>query len=167
MPRLIKSPLRLARLTPPAFGFPLDSFTLTLTLTHESTGEEALPSPHSPHSLAHSRSRSLTLSRTHSLTHSLTYSLAHSLTHSPTHSLTHQARTLPRTRPLAHSPTHSLTPRLNHSRSECLPAGCAADFTSQKVFMKSFCESQFLHKSVNLSSIIANIKDKLTNLCGN
>ena len=32
---------------------------------------------------------------------------------------------------------------------------------------KSFCKSQFPHKSVNLSFIIADINDKLTNLCGN
>ena len=33
--------------------------------------------------------------------------------------------------------------------------------------IKSFRESQFPHKSVNLSSIITNIQNKLTDLCGN
>ena len=40
-------------------------------------------------------------------------------------------------------------------------------FISHKVFLKSFCRSQFPHKSVNLSFIITNIKNKLTDLCGN
>ena len=39
--------------------------------------------------------------------------------------------------------------------------------TSQKVFMKSFCKSQFPHNSVNLSLIITNIKNNLTDWCGN
>ena len=38
---------------------------------------------------------------------------------------------------------------------------------SLKVFIKSFCKSQFPHKSVNLSFIITDLKDKLTSLCGN
>ena len=37
-------------------------------------------------------------------------------------------------------------------------------FISQKVFIKSFGKSQFLHKSVNLFFTLAIIKDKLTNL---
>ena len=37
---------------------------------------------------------------------------------------------------------------------------------SQKVFIKSFCNSRFPHKSVNLSFIITNIKNKLTDVCG-
>ena len=50
-------------------------------------------------------------------------------------------------------------------------AGChhhaeALDF-SPKVFIKSFCKSQFLHKFVNLSLIITGTENKLTNLCGN
>jgi len=40
-------------------------------------------------------------------------------------------------------------------------------FISQKVFIKSFCESQFPHKSVNVSFIITDIKNELTDLCGN
>ena len=40
-------------------------------------------------------------------------------------------------------------------------------FISQKVFQKSFCKSQFPHKSVNLSFIITDTKNKLTNLYGN
>jgi len=35
---------------------------------------------------------------------------------------------------------------------------------SHKVFLKSFCKSQFPHKSVNLSFTITNIKDMLTEL---
>jgi hypothetical protein len=42
-----------------------------------------------------------------------------------------------------------------------------ADIISPKVFITSFCKSQFLHKSVNLSFIITYIKSKLTDLCGN
>ena len=38
---------------------------------------------------------------------------------------------------------------------------------SHKVFTKSFCESQFPHKSVNLSFGIAHIKNKLTDLYEN
>ena len=38
---------------------------------------------------------------------------------------------------------------------------------SHKVFIKSFCKSQSSHKSVNLSFIVTNIKNELTNLCGN
>ena len=41
------------------------------------------------------------------------------------------------------------------------------DFISQKVFIRSFCKSQFPHKSVHLSLITTNTKNKLTNLCGN
>ena len=36
-----------------------------------------------------------------------------------------------------------------------------------KVFIKSFCKSQFPHKSVDLSFILVIIQDKLTSLCGN
>jgi len=38
---------------------------------------------------------------------------------------------------------------------------------SQKVFIKMFCKSQFLHKSVKLFFMLVNIKDKLKDLCGN
>ena len=37
---------------------------------------------------------------------------------------------------------------------------------SHKVVWKSFCISHLPHKSVNLSSTITNIKNKLTDLCG-
>ena len=40
-------------------------------------------------------------------------------------------------------------------------------FISLKVFLKSFYRCQLPHKSVNLSSIIAKIKGRLTNLFGN
>ena len=43
----------------------------------------------------------------------------------------------------------------------------AHKFISPKVFTKSLCKSQFPQKSVNLFFIITNIKNKLTNLCGN
>ena len=38
---------------------------------------------------------------------------------------------------------------------------------SQKVFIQSFCKSQFPDQSVNLSFVVTNIKNKLTDLCGN
>ena len=38
---------------------------------------------------------------------------------------------------------------------------------SQKEFIKAFCKSGSPHKSVNLSFIVTNIKNKLTDLCGN
>ena len=37
---------------------------------------------------------------------------------------------------------------------------------TQKEFIKSFCKSQFPHKSVNLFHILVIMKDKLTNLWG-
>jgi hypothetical protein len=37
---------------------------------------------------------------------------------------------------------------------------------SQKVFIISFCKSQFPNKSVKLSLIIANIKNRLTDVGG-
>jgi len=42
-----------------------------------------------------------------------------------------------------------------------------AAFISQKLFLESLCKSQFPHKSVNLSFILVNIKNKLTDLRGN
>ena len=39
-------------------------------------------------------------------------------------------------------------------------------FISYKVFIKSFCESKFPHKSVILFFVITYIKNKLTDLCG-
>ena len=38
---------------------------------------------------------------------------------------------------------------------------------SQKVFMKSFCRSQFWHKSVNSFYISVALNGKLMDLCGN
>ena len=40
-------------------------------------------------------------------------------------------------------------------------------FISQKVFVKSFCKSQFPHKFVNLFFTSAKVKDKLTHLSRN
>ena len=48
-----------------------------------------------------------------------------------------------------------------------IPSALGPALISQKVFIKSFCKSQFPHKSVNLFFILVIIKDKLTNLCGN
>ena len=39
--------------------------------------------------------------------------------------------------------------------------------TSQKVFIKLFCKSEFTHKSVNSFFILVMIKNNLTDLCGN
>ena len=49
------------------------------------------------------------------------------------------------------------------------PGTCVQQYylISHKVFIKSFCKSQFPQRYVNLSFIIANIKNKLKNLCGN
>ena len=41
------------------------------------------------------------------------------------------------------------------------------DFISQTAFRKSFCKSQFPHKSVNLFFIVTDMKNKLTDFCGN
>ena len=38
------------------------------------------------------------------------------------------------------------------------------DVISQKVFVKSFCKSRLPYKSVNLSLVITNIKNNLTDL---
>jgi len=40
-------------------------------------------------------------------------------------------------------------------------------FVLQKVFIQSFCKGQFPHKFVNLSFIITNMENKLTDLWGN
>ena len=52
-------------------------------------------------------------------------------------------------------------------RSAGLSLFNATVIISQKVFIKSFGKSQFPHKSANVSFIITNIKNKLTDLCGN
>ena len=44
--------------------------------------------------------------------------------------------------------------------------GVASDLISHKVFLKSFCKSQFPHKSVNLFFILVIMKDELTDLWG-
>ena len=41
------------------------------------------------------------------------------------------------------------------------------DLISQKVIVESFCQRPFPHKSVNLSFIINNVENPLTNLCRN
>ena len=41
-----------------------------------------------------------------------------------------------------------------------------SDIMSQKVFMQSFCKSQFPYKSVILFFILGMIKVEMTNLCG-
>ena len=40
------------------------------------------------------------------------------------------------------------------------------DLISQKVLIKPSCKSQFPHRSVNLSIIVTNMKNKLSDLCG-
>ena len=52
-------------------------------------------------------------------------------------------------------------------RTRRLPQVPMSHFISQKVSIKSFCKSQFLHKSVNVCFILVMINDKLTDLCGN
>ena len=47
------------------------------------------------------------------------------------------------------------------------PMEWSTSLISPKLFMTSFCKSQFPHKSVNLFPIITNTKNKLTDLCGN
>ena len=66
-----------------------------------------------------------------------------------------------------------------HPRGACHSSPCRAPWAgtlsqvnprniiSQKVFTKSFCKGQFPHKSVNLTFIITNIKNKSTDLSGN
>ena len=49
----------------------------------------------------------------------------------------------------------------------CGPTGIIGTYlVSHNIFFKSFCRSQLLHKSVNLSFIITNIKNRLTDLWG-
>ena len=43
----------------------------------------------------------------------------------------------------------------------------ASSLISHKAFLKSRCRSQLLHKSDNVSSTITNIKNSLTDMCGN
>ena len=45
--------------------------------------------------------------------------------------------------------------------------GWTRNIFSHKVFTNSFCKSQFPQKSVNVSFVIADIKNELTDLCGN
>ena len=52
--------------------------------------------------------------------------------------------------------------------AEYLKVACSkCRFVSHKVFIESFCESGFPHKSVNLFCILVIIKDKLTDVCRN
>ena len=48
-----------------------------------------------------------------------------------------------------------------------IPVTAHRYFISPKVFLKSFCRSQLPSKSVNLSFTINDMKNKLTDLCGN
>jgi len=47
------------------------------------------------------------------------------------------------------------------------PRSSATGFLLRQVFIKSFRKSQFPHRFDNLSFLIAEMKNKLTNLCGN
>ena len=61
------------------------------------------------------------------------------------------------------------TPHTLHPKSHTLhPTSYTrvSDLISRKVFMQSFCKSQFPHKSGNLSFTITDT-NKLTDLCGN
>ena len=42
-----------------------------------------------------------------------------------------------------------------------------SEFISHKEFSKSFCRSQLPNKSINISFTVTNIKNTLTDLCGN
>ena len=42
-----------------------------------------------------------------------------------------------------------------------------AKLIAHKVFLRSFCKIQLPHKSINLSTTITNMNNKLTDLCGN
>ena len=55
--------------------------------------------------------------------------------------------------------------RIDASRDA--PSPYLNGFISDKVFSKSYCRSQLPHKSVHLSFSNADIKNKLTDLCGN
>ena len=53
-------------------------------------------------------------------------------------------------------------------RTRCeVPERCVDYLISHKVSSKSFCRGQFPHKSVNVSFTFANIKNQLTDSCGN
>jgi len=58
---------------------------------------------------------------------------------------------------------HARRQKRTLGRPRSAPVLPVDDFISQKVFIKSFCKSQFPQKSVNVSFIIT----KLTDLCGN
>ena len=54
--------------------------------------------------------------------------------------------------------------KIKHVALQSVRARCGGGnkFTSQKVFTEKFCKSQFPHKIVNLSFIIASTKNKST-----
>jgi len=58
----------------------------------------------------------------------------------------------------------SLRPRLSRLQRTVLSG---SELISQRVSTKSFCTNQFPHKSVNVSFVITNINNELTDLCGN
>ena len=76
--------------------------------------------------------------------------------------LTHRPRFLLALEPLAGSEQQGLV-----LRGHAHPEGTGGEFISLKVSSKSFCRSQPPPKYVNLFFSITNIKNKLTNLCGN
>ena len=49
----------------------------------------------------------------------------------------------------------------------CLYAPTPSGFISHKIFIKSFGKHLFPYKTINLSFIMTNEKEKLTDLCGN
>ena len=64
----------------------------------------------------------------------------------------------------AHLSATLLNAHARHSTHIALSTGI---LISHKVFFKSFCKIQIPHKSVNLSFAVDNMKNKLTDLCGN
>ena len=60
-----------------------------------------------------------------------------------------------------------ICPHDGESASSGGSARSGHEFISPKVCIKLFCKTRFPHKSVKLSFIVTDIKNKLTDLCGN
>ena len=126
-----------------------------------------------------------------SLSLSLSLSLSHTYTHTHTHTQRQTDRQTDRqTHALSLSLSRSLS--LSHTHTHTLAGGCAATHVRERgvpggreaggaarprqrrhlppqhsYLTQSVFKSQFPHKSVNLSFVITNIMNKLTNSCGN
>ena len=55
----------------------------------------------------------------------------------------------------------------SHTSEHRVPTPSSSCFVSHKVFKKSFFRTQFPYKYVYVSFIVTNIKNKLTDVCGN